>query len=83
MTNAFVLDGIGVEENARQMQLVAGAGIGAGHRKQRDLFALENIVGGFDLRAFRGHHAKFGIGQLVANLDGHRQFSSRKGADVS
>jgi hypothetical protein len=73
--HALVLDGIGVEEDARQMHLVAGAGIGAGHREQRDFLALENIVGGFDLRTFRRHHAKLGFRQLVANLDRHRQFS--------
>src|SRR5258708_22563704 len=57
------------------MRLVAGAGIGAGHREQRDLLALEDVVGGLDLRTFRRHHAKFCFRQLVANLDGHRQFS--------
>src|SRR5665811_2267770 len=63
--DALVLDGVGVEENARQMHLVTGAGVGAGHREQRHLLALENIVGGLDLRTFRRHNAKFGLGQLV------------------
>src|SRR5882724_3853454 len=74
--HALVLHGVGVEKDARQMHLVAGAGIGAGHREQRDLLALEDLVGGLDLQTVRRHHAKFCLGQLVANFDGHRQFSS-------
>src|SRR5665647_1240623 len=57
------------------MHLVASAGVGAGHREQRDLLALEDIVGGLDLRTFRRHHAKFCFRQLVANFDGHGQIS--------
>src|ERR1700687_2984240 len=57
------------------MHLVAGAGVGAGHREQCDLLALEDIVGGLDLEAFPRHHAKLGLGQLVANFDRHRQSS--------
>src|SRR5882724_11429425 len=73
--HALVLERVGVEENARQMHLVAGAGIGAGDGEQSDLLALEDVVGGFDLQTVRRHHAKLGLGQLVANFNGHRQFS--------
>src|ERR1700721_2081613 len=63
------------------MNLVAGAGLGAGHGEQRDLLALEDIVSGLDLDAIRRHHAKLGLGQFVANFDRHCQFSSND-ADV-
>jgi len=70
--DALVLHGIGVEENARHVHLVAGAGVGTGDREQRDLPALEDVIGGFDLDAVRGHDAEFGVGQVVADLNGHR-----------
>src|SRR5204863_2499432 len=47
--HTLVLEGIGVEKNTWQMHFVAGAGVGARHREQRDLLALEDIVRGFDL----------------------------------
>src|SRR5207302_6993196 len=50
--HTLVLERVGVEKNAWQMHLVAGAGVGAGHREQRDLLALEDFVGGLDLRTF-------------------------------
>jgi hypothetical protein len=57
------------------MHLVAGAGVSTGNGEEGDLLALENVVGGFDLRTFRRHHAKLRLRQLVTNLDRHRQFS--------
>src|SRR5438105_4347869 len=58
-----------------QQDIAAGDLDLAGRRLEIDLLALEDVVGGLDLRTFGRHHAKFCFGQLVANLDGHRQFS--------
>ena len=51
------VDALGLErrdvvEEARHVHVRAGRCEGAGHGEQRDLLALENIVGGFRLRAF-------------------------------
>src|SRR5712691_2407373 len=69
--DALRLDGVGVLHDRRHMHLVAGAGEGARDREQRDLLALENLVGGFPRRPVRRHHAKFRLGQSIADLDGH------------
>jgi len=47
LVHALVLDGIGVQENAWQMPLVAGS-VRPGHREQGDFLALDDIVGGLD-----------------------------------
>jgi len=53
------------------VHLVAGAGEGAGHREQRNLLALEDVVGGLPSRPLGRHHAKLRLGQSIANFDGH------------
>jgi len=69
--DALGLEGGGVVEEARDVQIIAGRREGAGHREQRDLLALEDIVGGLPGRTLRRHDAKLGCGEAVADLDGH------------
>ena len=53
------------------MHVVAGAGERAGHPEEHHLLALEDIVRAFPCRAVRGHDAKLGLRQSIADLDGH------------
>ncbi len=69
--DALGLDGVGVELDRGHMHLVTGIGEGARHREQRDLLALEQLVGGLPRRPLRRHHAELGLGHSIADLDGH------------
>ena len=56
----------------------AGRGVGARHREQRDALAGE-IVAALDRhRPFRRGEGQVNVGNAVANLDGHREFSCWK-----
>src|SRR5262245_65213768 len=69
--HAFCLDGGDVAQEARDVEVIAGRGEGAGHSKKRYLSALENFIGGLPNRTFRRHDAEFGLGQSIADLDRH------------
>ena len=70
VSTPFALMRVDVLHDRGHVHLVAGAGEGARHREQRDLLALEDLVGGLPRRPFGGHDAELGAGQAVADLDG-------------
>ncbi len=68
--DALGLDGVGVVEEARHVQVVAGRREGAGHGEQRDLLALEDFVGGLRLGASAVMTRNLALGNLSPTLMG-------------
>ena len=74
--DALGLDRRDILHEARQVVHAAGRREGARHRKEHDLAAGEDRIGRKLLLAVGGHRQEFGLRQLVANLDGHRDVPS-------
>ena len=75
--DALGLDLVRLLHVAGQVVAVAGRREGAGDGDEHDLAALEDIVRGLGHGPVRRHDAEGGLGQAVANLDWHRQFSEQ------
>jgi hypothetical protein len=69
--DALGLDRVGLPDEAGQVLGMAGGGKGAGDGDQHDLLAGEHLRRGHFLRALVGHRHERGLGQPVADGNGH------------
>ena len=70
--HALGLERVVLRQVAGQVLVVAGRGERPGHREQHHLLAVEHFAAGGLGRAGRGDGGQGGIGDTVANGDGHR-----------
>src|SRR3546814_783720 len=71
LVDALGPERVGLVQIARQVLGRAGRREGAGHRKQRDLAALEEILRADLFGAGLGGLDEIGVRQAIANADGH------------